>query len=174
MLHYLLVYQMAPRSWRPESSLGDNVPLSDIKLEDNFQALTLAYSYSGQISGQATEWRPSSSQSRYSVLAVSQTQILPHCLVHSASSLDRDCSQMISTTFLQLLLLDFRSFNTVGFHVRHGQICFCFLLFVLHFIAVFGKFILSYLRTCLTNVMLSSIATSLRSECPCWKQYPYW
>ncbi|XP_055868868.1 dentin sialophosphoprotein-like isoform X2 [Biomphalaria glabrata] len=58
------LYQMAPRSWRPESSLGDNVPLSDIKLEDNFQALTLAYSYSGQISGQATEWRPSSSQSR--------------------------------------------------------------------------------------------------------------
>ncbi|CAL1530576.1 unnamed protein product [Lymnaea stagnalis] len=60
------LYQMAPRSWRPESSLGETVPLSDVKFEMT-EEMTLAYSYSGQIGGQATEWRPSSSQSRVQI-----------------------------------------------------------------------------------------------------------
>ena len=55
---------MAPKSWRPDSSLGDAVPLSDVKIDEPEEEMTMSYSYSGQMTGQATEWRPSSSHSR--------------------------------------------------------------------------------------------------------------
>ncbi|GFO16535.1 Zinc finger b-box domain containing protein 1 [Plakobranchus ocellatus] len=55
------LYKMAPKSWRPDSSLGEAVPLSEVKLEEPQEEMTMSYSYSGQMSGKATEWRPSSS-----------------------------------------------------------------------------------------------------------------
>ncbi|KAK3727242.1 hypothetical protein RRG08_049869 [Elysia crispata] len=58
------LYKMAPKSWRPDSSLGEAVPLTEVKIEELQEEMTMSYSYSGQMSGQATEWRPSSSHSR--------------------------------------------------------------------------------------------------------------
>ncbi|XP_059172738.1 zinc finger B-box domain-containing protein 1-like [Physella acuta] len=57
------LYQMAPRSWRPESSLGETIPLNEVK-PAMLEEMVLSYSYSGQISGQAVQCSPSSSQSR--------------------------------------------------------------------------------------------------------------
>ncbi|GFR96426.1 zinc finger B-box domain containing protein 1 [Elysia marginata] len=58
------LYKMAPKSWRPDSSLGEAVPLSEVKIDEPQDEMTMSYSYSGQMSGQATEWRPASSHSR--------------------------------------------------------------------------------------------------------------
>lgn len=58
------LYKMSPKSWRPDSSLGDSVPLNEVKLDEPQEEMTMSYSYSGQINGQATEWRPASSHSR--------------------------------------------------------------------------------------------------------------
>ncbi|XP_067670285.1 serine/arginine repetitive matrix protein 2-like [Haliotis asinina] len=43
------LYQMAPRSWRPDSSLGDVIPLDQVAVEDK---TVISYSYSGQAQGQ--------------------------------------------------------------------------------------------------------------------------
>ncbi|XP_046577893.1 enolase-phosphatase E1-like [Haliotis rubra] len=43
------LYQMAPRSWRPDSSLGDVIPLDQVAVEDE---TVISYSYSGQAQGQ--------------------------------------------------------------------------------------------------------------------------
>ena len=54
---------MAPRSWRPDSSLGEAVPLNEVKVdavdsETNLSytvETTYSYSYSGQIEGQPVD-----------------------------------------------------------------------------------------------------------------------
>ncbi|XP_046343129.2 zinc finger B-box domain-containing protein 1-like isoform X1 [Haliotis rufescens] len=43
------LYQMAPRSWRPDSSLGDVVPLDQVAVDDE---TTISYTYSAQAQGQ--------------------------------------------------------------------------------------------------------------------------
>lgn len=51
---------MAPRSWRPESSLGSTVALN--KLDG--QEVTLSFTYSGHVNGQGIEWHQFSNQDR--------------------------------------------------------------------------------------------------------------
>ena len=54
---------MSPRSWRPDSSLGDWVPPDGLGLDLSALPPTnsspmMRYTYSGQLQGQALEWNP--------------------------------------------------------------------------------------------------------------------
>ncbi|CAG5115570.1 unnamed protein product [Candidula unifasciata] len=56
------LYQMAPRSWHPETSLSSAVPLNEVTLDRQQGETTLSFSYSKQISGQGgLDWHSSSS-----------------------------------------------------------------------------------------------------------------
>ncbi|KAH9490719.1 hypothetical protein Btru_032888 [Bulinus truncatus] len=89
------LYQMAPKSWRPDSSLGEMIPLSNIKVDENSEAMTLAYSYSGSITGKAAEWRPSSSQSR--VPPVSPDLDIPNGLMFGDEMFTLEAAQVAKT-----------------------------------------------------------------------------
>lgn len=52
------VYHMAPRSWRPDSSLWVTVPLSEVQPVPS-EELIMSWSYSNQISGQPISVRSS-------------------------------------------------------------------------------------------------------------------
>ncbi|XP_012938442.1 uncharacterized protein LOC101863985 [Aplysia californica] len=59
------LYQMAPRSWRPDSSLGETVPVDQVRLDaPEDEEITLSYSYSRQLDGHAVDVRTDSSLSR--------------------------------------------------------------------------------------------------------------
>ncbi|XP_064615199.1 uncharacterized protein LOC135479306 [Liolophura sinensis] len=53
------LYQMAPRSWRPDSSVSEAAAPSEVKVEqreqDGEQEVTLSYTYSGQVTGEPVQ-----------------------------------------------------------------------------------------------------------------------
>ncbi|KAK7090813.1 hypothetical protein V1264_010564 [Littorina saxatilis] len=51
------LYAMAPRSWRPDSSLGDNADPSTA-VPASISSSKVRYTYSGQMEGQPLEWNP--------------------------------------------------------------------------------------------------------------------
>ncbi|KAK7454124.1 hypothetical protein BaRGS_00039596 [Batillaria attramentaria] len=57
------LYAMSPRSWKPDNSVGDSVPVEslgfDLTVGDKpASPSVMRYTYSGQIEGHAVEWNP--------------------------------------------------------------------------------------------------------------------